>query len=384
TTPSLCIASRWPTMGILAGTVSLTILVALASGPLYNVWRGRYVKSTYNTHVKDTAALIRPNDAVILDGTSQSPLYSYYVNYPWMTYPLPRDVPLDVDQTTRELRDIAANHVGAWIFLYATTDYDPGYVVPRWLTQHAYRAFDDWAVTGRLQYYRFDTPANLVENPVSITFGNGLSMTQYAFDGHDLAAGDTVPTAFWWKRPTTGGPRMRISLRLVDQSGFTWAQSDQELGGDFFDEGDWPGGSPLEDHHGLLVPPGTPPGAYRVRLNVYQADNGEPVLATGTGLSFEAGGIGLGDVRVVRAADHVWTDGIAGYHSSDAIIGGVKLLGYSGSSRAVAGDSGYLTLVWTALVDHPKWTSLQVEAIAESGQIAQTRELPLATDSYPV
>ena len=377
-------ASSPSMVGIVAGLGSLALVAGLAAGPLYNVWIGRYVKSTYNTHVRDVEALIRPNDAIILDGTSQLPLYHYYVHQPWAMFPLPRDVPLNLSRTTAELQDISAKHTGAWIFLYATTDYDPNYRVARWLTQHAYRGFDDWAVTGRLQYYRFDDPANLPVTGSAIAFGNQLQLVRFGEDLRNAAAGDSAPLALYWQRPNTNGPRLRISLRLVDQSGFTWAQSDQEVGGDFFDEGDWPAGATLEDHHALQIPPGTPPGSYRMLLNTYRADNGEPLPPAGTGAPIEIGGVALGSLIVTGASDHVWTPGIAGFRHSNHTFGdSLELVGYAQSSTVVAGDSGYLTMVWRSLKPRPVYTAIDLDLIDPNGVVAQTREVPLATAGYP-
>ena len=127
------------------------------------------------------------------------------------TVPLPRDVPLNPNRTIAELNGIAARHTGAWIFLYATPDYDPQFLVARWLSHNAYRAFDDWAVTGRLQYYRFDRDSSLTTASTSLEFGDSIHLAGYQWDGRDAAAGDTIPIAFQWTRPSEHGPRLRVS-----------------------------------------------------------------------------------------------------------------------------------------------------------------------------
>src|SRR5262249_11141689 len=146
------------TIPLAASAALATLVLTLVLIPLDNVWKGLYLKSSYNTHVGDVDALFRPGDAVILDGTSQLPLYTYYLRKPWPTFGLPSSLPLDPVKTQSELENIARSHAGAWIFLYATQDYDPGYVVPRWLARNAYRTYDNWQVTGRLQYYLFAPP----------------------------------------------------------------------------------------------------------------------------------------------------------------------------------------------------------------------------------
>src|SRR5262249_15055958 len=199
-------------------------------------------------------ALAGPDDAVILDGTSQMPLYGYYASRPWPTYPLPRSLPLDSAATAQELSQVATRHSGAWIFLYATPDYDPGYFVPTWLTAHAYPAFDDWAVSGRLQYYRFAPDGALTGRSTALTFGTSLTLDRYAYLPSDVAAGEAIPIDLRWTRLATELPHARVGLRLVDDVGVTWAQNDQTLGGDFPPAGGGLAGRPLADHHGVIVP----------------------------------------------------------------------------------------------------------------------------------
>ncbi len=371
-------------LGIALGGIALVGVLVVALGPLYNVWIGRYVKSTYNTHVRDVASLMRPDDVVILDGTSQRPLFSYYAPQSWAMYPLPDDVPLDPNRTAAELTQFAQTHAGAWIFLYATTDYDPGYFVARWLSQHAYRAFDDWAVSGRLQYYRFASDAAMTTRPTNLVFGDLLRLTRYAWTADDFAVGDSIPIAFWWDRlgPTTA--TTRVSLRLVDQSSFTWAQTDQDVGGDFAQTGDWPSGQTLDDHHALLVPPGTPPGDYRLLLTVYRADGSQTEPASGSGATIESNGVLLTTIHVTKPSDHIWAAGLGGFHGSTAMFNGLLgLVGFAGSDSVTAGESGYLTLVWKSLVDHPMWTDLRLEVVDGRGKVVEQRDLPLAPASFP-
>jgi 4-amino-4-deoxy-L-arabinose transferase-like glycosyltransferase len=376
---------RWLTrIAPALGTAALGACLVVALGPLDNVWIGRYVKSTYNTHVRDVTALYRPNDAVILDGNSQHPLYSYYVSQPWPTYSLPHDVPLDPAKTAASLSQIATTHQGAWIFLYATVDYDPGYFVARWLTQHAYRGFDDWAVSGRLQYYRFVPDAAMAWTTTDLAFGDALRLDRFALDPADLASGDSIPIAFTWERLAQPGSALRISLRLVDGAGTTWAQSDQEVGGDFYQDGDWPTGQPLQDHHALLIPPGTPPGAYRLVASLYQADGGQPDVPHGAGATIQGNGLVLGTAHVTTAADHIWPAGLAGFHpTTAAFANSLELLGFAGSDSVTAGQSAYLTVVWKALSDRPEWSAVDVTATDANGKVAQRRTLPLAPASFP-
>jgi 4-amino-4-deoxy-L-arabinose transferase-like glycosyltransferase len=363
----------------------LAIGVVLAAGlvALDQVWLGRYVKSTYDTHVRDVAALFRPGDAVILDGTSQLPLYDYYLPQPWPTYSLPAKMPLDSADVVARLTKIQEQHRGVWVFLYGTPDYDPGYVIPRWLTANAYRGFDDWAVTGRLQYYRFAASTDLTSHDFNVTFGDAIRLERVSWDSSGLTAGDTLPVSLHLVRLANQPIRARVSFRLLDSDGSTWAQTDEEIGGDFFNPPDWARGAPIDDRHGILVPPGTPPGNYRLVVNVYLAD-GTTLPISGDGATVLPSGVVAATIPITSASRTIWAAGIGGFQPSQATYGdAIELLGYAGADKATAGGTAFLTLIWQALADHPPFTRLQIELVAANGSAAETRDLSLTNPGYP-
>ncbi len=372
-------------LSIGSGPVVLVAVLGLALGPLHNVWVGQYQKSTYNTHVGDVRDLFRPGDAVILDGTSQLPLYNYYLRQPWPTYPLPRVLPLDPPKTEAELADIARTHTGAWIFLYATPDYDPGYVIPRWLAQHGFRAYDNWQVTGRLQYYRFASPDSLAATPTDVKLGGVVKLEQIATTTADLAAGDSVPILFRFRRTSPEKKSLRVSLRLIDRSGETWAQADKDVGGDFFQESDWPDGQSLDDRHAIMIQPGTPPGDYRLIANIYESGSPNPLPPSGAGVTVGAGGMLVRTVHVSQASDHLWTRGIGGFRTVGASTGsGVELIGFAGSTEFTTGSAAPLSLYWKALADRPPATVVQSLITTDNGSVASRSELPLAPRGFPI
>ncbi len=329
-------------------------------------------------------ALARAGDAVILDGTSQLPLYEYYLTKPYPTYPLPDHVPLDEAATAVSLARISQEHEGAWVFLYATPDYDPGYFIPRWLTVNAFRAFDVWEVNGRLQYYRFARPDSMTVRQGGVAFGNSLLLQRYAWRDTAYAAGDTIPVDLTWRWLGAKLSQPRVALRLVDAAGLTWVQNDQSVGGGYLPAGYWPEGQTLDDHHGLMILPGTPPGTYRLLRNVYSSDHPDPLPPSGNGLEVAPAGVVLATIRVDAASQSAWLDGIAGFHPTSTTFGGaLALLGYAGSEEVTAGESGYLTLVWRALIPRPPVSQVRIQLIAADGSVAERRELPLATADYP-
>ena len=375
---------RVRSLRLAVGTAAFVGALAVACVALHNFWIGAYLQSAYDTPVRTVDVLAQSGDAVILDGSSQEPLYQYYARQPLPLYTLPAQTPLDPATTAAELAEIARSHDGAWVFWYASTLYDPHDVIGRWLASNAYLSLDVYAVNARLQYYRFAPAANLTTRATSLTFGNALQLESYAWLDRSVPAGATVPVDLRWQRVSTALSPPRVALRLVDASGFTWAQTDQSIGNGYVADGDWSAGQTLDDRHGLQVPAGTPPGDYLLLLNAYDDAHHDALAPTGHGAPMTPGGVTLATIHVSTPSRSIWPGGIAGFHgSTTSFDGGIALLGWAGSGQVKAGESGYLTLFWKALAAAPTTSRLRLALLAGDGTVAEQRDLPLATSAYP-
>jgi 4-amino-4-deoxy-L-arabinose transferase-like glycosyltransferase len=366
------------------GVAGLGLALYLALPPLQSVWAGGYLKSAYSVHTRTVAQLARPTDAVILDGYAQTQLYEYYArkDLPFVT--LPRQNPMDPNDTLAELSRVSQQYPGAWVIWYASPLYDPQNLIGRWLARHAYHSFDDYATNARLQYYRFAADASLAVRETSIQFGDAIELTRYGWADVPLAAGDTIPVDLRWQRLAGTLSRPQAALRLVDGTGFTWSQTDDAIGAGFVEDGSWQSGGTIDDRHGLLVPAGTPPGDYRLLLNVYGAEHPQALPLSGTGAALTPGGVLLATVHVAQSSQVIWTRGIAGFIPSTATWrSGIALLGSVSSQSAAAGQSGNLTLVWKALASALPVAKLRVRLTAADGKVAEDLVLPLATSAYP-
>jgi hypothetical protein len=91
----------------------------------------------------------------------------------------------------------------------------------------------------------------------------------------DGAPADTAVTAnLTWRMIETVDERYRVSVRLQDLDGWTWAQTDDWL----LDGRNWPTdrwhmGDSATSYHILPLPPGTPPLTYVVLIEVYAPDS---------------------------------------------------------------------------------------------------------------
>jgi hypothetical protein len=161
---------------------------------------------------------------------------------------------------------------------------------------------------------------------------------------NQVQAGDCVAVrGLEWHRPASHpGQDLAISLRLTDTDGSILTQYDEALGSDFHTLRDR---AQLLYFLNLLIPEGTPPGQYDLRLVVYDPQTGEPLQAVGEA-SMESGVL-LKQVRVDRPA------GAMMLRPALADFGSVRLISADTPATVVSpGGEVPLDLLWQADADH--------------------------------
>ncbi len=366
------------------GALAVLALVAgagLSLQPYY--FDAKYLKSQYGDHARQVAALALPGDAVLLDGHSQVFLQRYYYHGDLTEYLMPVGVPIDEAGTAAKLREIAARHRGAWLYLYATSDYDPGGFVERWLENNAYRAWHTWTINGRLLYFAFYPPERLTPLGGGFDYGASLRLEEISWPDGRPRTGEVVPLHLRWQGDETRP--LKLSARLLDSEGYLWGSTDQDaLRGPKVADGR------IEDRIGLLIQPGTPPGDYRLELRLYQAADGKSLAPRpeggqsdpGKGPRAEGEALVLGGVRLDTPAIGQGLP-LPGLRAADQRLGPLTLVSYGLPGEAVAGQKSYLTFVWRAREQPEEDYRLAVELLDAGGSVAFRREVALTNGTYP-
>lgn len=114
-------------------------------------------------------------------------------------------------------------------------------------------------------------------------------------------AGRSITVALRWSALAPLG-RYKVSLRLYDAAGVEWAQQDS-LPYMYLSTEQWPLGSAVRQDAHLRVPPGTPPGGYRLQFVLYEEANGRALPFRKADGGEEVTALDLGEVTVVRSAE---------------------------------------------------------------------------------
>ncbi|MBI3287420.1 MAG: glycosyltransferase family 39 protein [Chloroflexi bacterium] len=258
---------------------ALFIPVALASlASLQNYYfNPRYALDDYRGLARYIAENGRPGDAVLLNAPTQIEIFSYYYAEGLPLYPLPLQRPLDPIATQTQLGEIAAQHQRLYAILWATQESDPGRFIEGWLDQHAYKALETWFDGVRLVLYGLpgEIPSDRITHLRRILLGEEIEFLGYDLPRTRLTPGEIVPVTLFWRARGPIADRYKVFIHVLDSAERIVAQRDSEPGGGALPTTTWTVGETILDREGVLLPPDTPPGEYRIAVGVYHWISGE-------------------------------------------------------------------------------------------------------------
>ncbi len=205
-------------------------------------------------------------------------------------------------------------------------------------------------------------------HPTQIAFSGGQRLLGYELLDR-AAAGRSFDLDLYWATDT--GQPFRALVRLVDEQGMPWSDWDRvvDFPGLIGPPGTWEWGWRYTSlRYRLDVPPGTPPGVYRLSVSVIQPDTRAPFyVSLGVPLNAERTDAILGDVVV--QGQSLKADAVAALAGPQGLVSwgnGLNLVRcQAGREYAQVGEQVALTWLWYAAQP------------GKVGQLAQTLELKL-------
>jgi 4-amino-4-deoxy-L-arabinose transferase-like glycosyltransferase len=371
--------------------LSFLVMGLLSLGFFYAV--PRYPEDDYRPVAERLRALGLPGDAVIC-------IQPWQVGYVWAYLPddqarpalvltprevIPRERQLWDEHPERMASDLdalLAAHGRLWLLDHRAMGRVLESQVEAYLVEHAYPVLSEWY--GENTVLSLFAAREPVAQPISAGFGDWLVLESAALSPGPLEAGWGVATVnLTWRLLERPSDDYHVGLRLVGQTGHVWAQRDTPPLGGLESFSDWPRGQPRLDHHGLLVPAGTPPGDYRLTLRVYRAaDVAVLPVSTAVGTAVE---VTLGAVRVVRPQMPPPVEALGFARQREVQFGDrLRLLGFTQDIFDVRpGETVDVDLYWQALAD-PGQDFLPRLQLLQSGDevVAQSTQKPVA-GTYP-
>jgi uncharacterized membrane protein len=372
--------------------ISVVGLAALSLGFFYTV--PRYADDDYRPVAERVRALGLPGDAIVCVHPWQVGYFQAYIPdddaRPSLVLTprevLPRERQLWADDPAlmaSDLDALLARHGRLWFPDHRSMGRVLESAIEAYLVDRAYPVLSEWY--GENTVLSFFADGEPEPQPVRAQFGQWLDLEGAALSPGPLEAGwGIVAVDLTWRLGELPSEDYTVGLRLVGPTGQVWAQRDVPPSGGLEQFWEWPVGEPHGDHHGLLVPAGTPPGDYQVTLRVYRSEDVAVLPVTFAGGS--GGEVGLGAVRVVRPevpppVEALAIGQVAGVDFGDRL----RLLGYNlgdlGAMRP--GEAVEVALFWQALADPGEDFLPRLQLFdANEEVLAELTEKPVA-GTYP-
>jgi 4-amino-4-deoxy-L-arabinose transferase-like glycosyltransferase len=229
------------------------------------------VKSDYGHVIAYLRGHVRPGDALILNGDWQWVQLKYYpapeIFTPTNTYWLPPMTPpgLDPKQAQPQLEKALAESKRIWVLPTAVEQTDPKRFVAGWLNERSYltSGYKDLM----LYTVRSSSVASTPLDP-PVSWDDAVALENVRWTQNQAVPGDPLLLDLNWRvlRAPQGG--RSVWLELADRDGRVWQSSELVLGEFYTPSDKWQVDQRITLRAGLLIPPGTPPGEFDVRVNV--------------------------------------------------------------------------------------------------------------------
>lgn len=369
--------------------LSTLALVCVSGFSLYSFYTvERYPQDDYRPLISRVQSMASPEDGVFC-------IYPWQVGYFESYYrgERPRIVLASSGawepSTQGELEELLAEGRRLWVPAYQAKGGIMESQVEQFLVARSYPILNEWYGTTRLSFYAPRGQMRAFEGPLN--FDNRLRLLEYALDPGPMEAGWGVITVdLLWRKEKSLDGRYLVGLRLSDQSGRTWGQRDSEPVAGLYPFSTWQEGGEVPDRHGLLVPAGTPPGDYQLRLGVYRATDKQGLTVLDENSVPQGTEAVLGVVQVVLPKRRPPPEALAIAHPLSANLADseegpvLRFLGYSlGEGPFKPGQVLKLTLFWQALTDVSRDYIVFVQLQDNQGQLWLNQESPPAHGRYP-
>jgi uncharacterized membrane protein len=324
----------------------------------------------------------QPGDVVIISQPLQEHLAAYYNERSWPIQYLPpingRLTATGVDKT---LRALSQEHGRVWLGPAGAWTADPEYLVDQWLAANAFQVEKVWFPDSSTVALYLTGQDGLAPVEVGdLNWEGRIRLTGLESSPLRVHVGDGLRLRFIWQAGNPIDGRYEVSLQLVDDQGYVWTEQRGEPCSGWCPPDDWPGNAVIRDQHALVIPPGTPPGAYRLELAWLPLGGGPPLQAEQNG--------GFVD-RVSLAEVVILADGLSEepWDLPNPLLvtfdGEVTLLGYEPAAAEVRPGSSLLVEThWRAEALPSEDYALVLELMDDSGQVVAD-SASLLTPLYP-
>ena len=379
-------------------TLALCLIIFLA-GFAYSThnyfFDERYIKDDLRSMFRYVERHSRPGDIVALSDAVICHVFDYYHrgDLPWTS--LPRYGTPFGQETIEGMQELREKYERIW-FAYGPSGayYEPTAPLAKaWLDDNLFKA-DDRAFHGygmRVAVACYLTQSPILDQPPPLQEKVGANLAhKFALLGYELhrgpiAAGEVLHMDLYWQALAEVEEDYHISAWLVDDEGYVWGHGDSEPFNSLYPTSHWEAGKVLREMHELSIHWGTPPGSYRLELEMYSPQTGRPLEVFDENGIPQGTRIPLGTVNVTKPTHPPSLKELPIQHRRRFDLGGeIVVLGYDCADKeAGPGDALHLSLYYLVRCK-PKYDyRLSLQLVDEGGEVWAEEVFSPGSDGYP-
>jgi 4-amino-4-deoxy-L-arabinose transferase-like glycosyltransferase len=162
---------------------------------------------------------------------------------------------------------------GTAVYFYPHNSPLPAWAVPYFQTANLLDNSDAPDGTPAfVAYENSQTPSLMVPNPVNINFDHAITLLGYDLDTGTV--GEKMPITLYWRVERSQTADFTPFVHLEDVWQYRWSQVETFA----YPGGQWTAGETIIQQIDLPIPPGTPPGTYRLRVGLFSGLSGEQLM----------------------------------------------------------------------------------------------------------
>jgi hypothetical protein len=237
------------------------------------------VQEYYQHLVASLEPVLAEGSAIVLDPPAEVATFARFYGGPAPAYLLPTG---DAAEDVRALEEIVETHDRVYAVFRSEEELDAQDLVERWLSENAYRTRDEWYGDVRLVLFATsdDKSTSSELYPLDVELGSEVSLVGFELLDETVEPNQILRLTLQWSAVHRPSDDYVVLVHLLDDVGRLIAQHDGQPVGGSRPTMSWQVGETVDDRHGLLIPPGIPPGEYRLVAGMYLSATGErlPVL----------------------------------------------------------------------------------------------------------
>lgn len=233
----------------------------------------RFFRDDYRAIARLISDEARAGDSIVLNGPNQAEVFSYYYRGDLPVYGIPEGLGGDDSATQRQIEQVTSKHRRIYALYWGDSERDPRRVMERTLAQRTFEVASEWF--GDVRLVRYAAIGTLGEPiAVSAKFGDHVTLQSAALSAQTLPLGDVLGIELTWQTDVPLDVRYRVSVQLLDSSGRLVLQRDTEPANDLALTTTWPVNTPVQDLHGLAIPPNLSEDSYTLIVVMYRFESG--------------------------------------------------------------------------------------------------------------